>query len=32
MDLPAIIIVVMGIAVSGFVTINFILEPYPFLS
>jgi hypothetical protein len=28
MDLPAIIIVVMGIAVSGFVTINFILETF----
>ena len=28
MDLPAIIIVVMGIAVSGVVTINFILETF----
>ena len=28
MDIPAIIIVVMGIAVSVFVTINFILETF----
>lgn len=28
MDLPAIIIVIMGIVVSGFVTINFFLETF----
>ena len=28
MDLPAIIIVVMGIAVSSFITINLILETF----